>query len=47
MEVGELAGVQSVEPSSDTKTATISFDDPATAEQIKSLLTEINFPAVG
>lgn len=47
MEVSDLAGVQSVEPSSDSKTVTITFDDPATEEQIKSLLVEINYPVVG
>ena len=43
-EVGELVGVQSVDASADTKTATISFDAPATEEKIKSLLAEINYP---
>lgn len=47
MEVGDLAGVQAVEPSAENKTATITFDDPATEEQIKSLLAEINYPVVG
>ncbi len=45
MEVGDLAGVQSVEASVDEKTATITFDAPATEEQIKALLAEINYPA--
>jgi len=47
MEVGELSGVQSVEPSSVTKTATIMFEAPATEEAIKTLLTEINYPIAG
>jgi len=46
MEVGDMAGVQSVEPSSESNTATITFDDPATEDQIKALLTEINYPVV-
>lgn len=45
MEVGELAGVESVEASADSKTATVTFDAPATEEAIKALLVEINFPA--
>ena len=47
MEVSDLAGVQSVDASPDTKTVTIAFDDPATEEKIKALLTEINYPVVG
>ncbi len=45
-EVSDLEGVQSVDASHETKTATIVFDAPATEESIKSLLTEINFPAM-
>lgn len=45
MEVGDLAGVEAVEASAETKTATVTFDAPATEEAIKSLLVEINFPA--
>jgi copper ion binding protein len=44
MEVGELQGVQSVKANVDSKTATITFDAPATEEQIKALLNEINYP---
>ena len=43
-EVGDLAGVQSVQASSDNKQAVIVFDDPATEEQIVSVLEEINYP---
>ena len=43
-EVGELAGVKSVEASPQTKQAIITFEAPATEEQIKALLTEINYP---
>lgn len=44
MEVGELAGVKSVEASPQTRQATITFESPATEEQIKALLAEINYP---
>ncbi len=44
-EVSDLAGVQSVEANAETKTATITFEAPATEEQIKALLAEINYPA--
>lgn len=43
-EVGELAGVKSVEASQDTKMVKIEFEAPATEEQIKALMTEINYP---
>lgn len=46
-EVSELEGVLTVEPSADSKTATISFDNPASEDVIKSLLSEINYPVVG
>ena len=46
LEVGDLAGVESVVASADTKTATITFDAPATEDGIKSLLVEINYPVV-
>lgn len=46
MEVGDLDGVLSIEASPETKTATISFEAPATEDSIKSLLAEINYPAV-
>jgi len=44
-ELGELAGVQSVVASQDSRQATITFDAPATEDQIKALLAEINYPA--
>ena len=47
MEISDLDGVTSIEASADTKTATITFDAPATEEGIKALLAEINYPAVG
>ncbi len=45
MEVGELPGVKSVEGSVAGRTATITFDAPATEEAIRTLLAEINYPA--
>ena len=43
-EVGELAGVKSVEASVETKKVTITFDTPATEESIVSLLKSIDYP---
>jgi len=45
-EVGELAGVKSVEASVETKKVTITFDTPATEESIVSLLKSIDYPVV-
>ena len=44
MEVGDLEGVTSVVASNETKTVEIVFDSPATEDQIKALMTEINYP---
>lgn len=44
-EVGELTGVNSVEASQETQSATIVFEPPADEDQIKALLAEINYPA--
>jgi len=46
MEVGDLEGVKSVDANPESKTATITFDAPANEAQIKTLLAEINYPAV-
>ncbi len=43
-EVGELAGVKSVIANVDTKKATITFEPPATEEQIVALLKSIEYP---
>lgn len=45
-EVGELAGVKTVAANANSKQAIITFEAPATEDQIKSLLKEINYPAV-
>ena len=44
-EVGDLEGVKSVDADQETKQATISYEEPATEEKIKTLLAEINYPA--
>ena len=46
-EVADLEGVKSVVADVQSRKATIRFDPPATEEQIKSLLVEINYPAAG
>ncbi|MBN1681127.1 MAG: heavy-metal-associated domain-containing protein [Anaerolineae bacterium] len=43
-EVSDLAGVSKVEASQDTRLVTVEWDDPATWDQISSLLAEINYP---
>lgn len=43
-EVSDLTGVKSVEASAENKTATITYESPATEEGIVSLLKEINYP---
>lgn len=44
-EVRELAGVVSVRADKDTKQVQVTFDAPATQEQIEKLLAEIGYPA--
>ena len=44
-EVADLKGVQSVKADAATKKVDIVFDSPASEEQIKTLLAEINYPA--
>jgi copper chaperone CopZ len=44
LEVGDLPGVETVEANANTRTATVSFGDPATEDAIKALLVEINYP---
>jgi copper chaperone len=43
-EVADLKGVQSVKADATTKKVDIIFDTPASEEQIKALLAEINYP---
>ena len=42
-EVSELAGVKSVAADANTKIVTVNWDDPATWDQIKVALTEIDY----
>jgi copper chaperone CopZ len=44
-EVGELAGVQQVVANEQTKLVIITYEAPATEQQIKTLLSEIGYPA--
>ena len=46
-EVAELQGVLSVKADAGAKQAVVEYDAPATVEQIKNLLAEINYPAAG
>jgi copper chaperone CopZ len=46
-EVSELKGVQSVVADRDSRKATITFENPASEEDIKKLLASINYPAAG
>ena len=43
-EIGDLAGVKQVDANATTKMAVITFDAPATEEQIVETLKEINYP---
>jgi copper chaperone CopZ len=44
MELGDLAGVVSVNADMDTKKVEVAFNPPATEEKIKALLAQINYP---
>ncbi len=43
-EVSELEGVKKVEASEENKTVTIAWQEPASWDEIKNLLAEINYP---
>jgi len=43
-ELGELAGVQSVQADQNTKMVTVGWEAPATWDQIKALMVEIGYP---
>jgi hypothetical protein len=47
MELGDLAGVQSVKTEQESKQVTVEWDDPASWEKIQALLQEINYPPEG
>lgn len=44
MEVGDIEGVTHVDADVDSKQVTVEWHDPATWDQIESLLREIEFP---
>lgn len=44
MELSDLEGISKVEASQSEKQVFIEFDEPATTEKIKALLSEINYP---
>lgn len=44
MELGDIAGVESVKADLDSKQVTVEWGDPATWEQIEAMLVEINYP---
>jgi len=46
-ELGELKGISKVEGDPAKKEITITWDAPASMDQIKSTLKEINYPAAG
>lgn len=47
MEVGDIAGVQRVDADEQSKQVTVVWDDPASWEQIRDTLVEINYPPEG
>ena len=47
MEVSEVEGVQSVMADQESQVVEITFDNPATEDDIKALLAEINYPVAG
>ena len=44
-ELNELDGIKLVEGDPENKSITVEFESPATLEQIKETLKEINYPA--
>jgi len=44
-ELGDLEGVGGVEADAKTKKVTVEWGDPSNLEEIKALLTEINYPS--
>jgi copper chaperone len=46
-ELGELKGISKVEGDPAKKEITVTWDAPASLDQIKSTLKEINYPAAG
>lgn len=44
MEVGDLPGVSLVEADKDSQMVTVNWDAPATWDQIRATLVEVNYP---
>jgi copper chaperone len=44
MELSDLAGVTDVQAEQDTKKVTVTWEEPATWDDIQALLEEINYP---
>ena len=47
MELNDLTGVTTVKADQDSKQVTVEWQNPASWEQIQSLLQEINYPPEG
>ncbi len=47
MEVGDIAGVNSVKADQESKQVTVEWNAPATWNEIQALLQEINYPPEG
>ena len=47
MEVGELPGINNVTASQENKQVTVTWEAPATWDQIQATLQEINYPPEG
>ncbi len=44
-ELAEMEGITSVKADAETKTVTVQWNAPASIENIRATLTEINYPA--
>jgi len=44
-ELAEVAGVKAIEAEPGVKDVTVKWEDPATEDKIRDVLTEINYPA--
>lgn len=46
MELSDIEGVSKVDADVQTQLVTVSFEEPATEQELKNTLTAINYPAV-
>mgnify|MGYP001075740052 CR=1 FL=1 len=46
MELSDIEGVSRVDADLETRLVTVEYGDPATEDQLKSILKEINYPVV-